>query len=277
MSSTSPTGRSRTARRAAAALGVAAVALTASGCSVANLPNQLQIPDPVTKQGEITYSLWQGTWVAGWVVFGFVFVLIVGTAVWFRKRADHLPAQTRYNIPIEVMYTVTPLIVVGVLTIFTWRDEANIMSLQDDQAVTVNVVGYQWNWGFNYVKEQVYSTGTPQQIPTLVLPVNEKIRFELTSPDVIHSFWVPAFLFKMDVIPGKTNVFELTPDKVGTYPGRCAELCGVDHSRMLFTVKVVDQAEFDKYIADLKAKGQTGLLVTGRSNDHGQMPGEKTT
>jgi cytochrome c oxidase subunit 2 len=81
----------------------------------------------------------------------------------------------------------------------------------------------------------------------------------------------------MDVIPGKTNVFELTPNKVGTYAGKCAELCGVDHARMLFNVKVVEKAEYDKYIADLKAKGQTGLLVTGRSNDHGQMPGEKTT
>jgi cytochrome c oxidase subunit 2 len=88
---------------------------------------------------------------------------------------------------------------------------------------------------------------------------------------------VPSFLFKMDVIPGKTNVFELTPNKVGTYAGKCAELCGVDHSRMLFNVKVVEKAEYDAYIAGLKASGQTGLLVTGRSNDHGQMPGEKTT
>ncbi len=88
---------------------------------------------------------------------------------------------------------------------------------------------------------------------------------------------MPAFLFKMDVIPGKTNAFELTPDRIGTYAGKCAELCGVDHSRMLFTVKVVERPEFDQYIADLKAKGQTGLLVTGKSNDHGQMPGEKTT
>ena len=86
-----------------------------------------------------------------------------------------------------------------------------------------------------------------------------------------------GFLQKMDVIPGKTNAFELTPDKVGTYAGKCAELCGVDHSRMLFNVKVVDRAEFDQYIADLKARGQSGLLDTGMSNDEGQMPGEKTT
>ncbi len=247
--------------------------LLASGCSVADLPSQLQMPQPVTKQGEITYSLWQGTWVAGWVVFGFVFVLIVGTAIWFRKRADHLPAQTRYNIPIEVMYTVTPLIVVGVLTIFTWRDEANIMALQDDQAVTVNVVAYQWNWGFNYVKEDVYTTGTPQQIPTLVLPVNEKIRFELTSPDVAHSFWVPDFLFKMDVIPGRVNQFEITPTKEGHFAGRCAELCGTYHSQMLFYVDVVSASDYQTFIDGLRAKGQTGQLDTGRANHDAQNQG----
>ena len=88
---------------------------------------------------------------------------------------------------------------------------------------------------------------------------------------------MPDFLFKMDVIPGKTNQFELTPNKIGTYPGRCAELCGVDHARMLFTVKVVPKDEFDQYIADLKANGQSGLLDTGMSTDHGQMPDERTT
>ena len=99
---------------------------------------------------------------------------------------------------------------------------------------------------------------------TLWLPVGREVRFTLTSPDVIHSFWVPAFLFKMDVIPGRENQFELTPNKVGTYAGKCAELCGVDHSRMLFTVKVVPKADYDAHIADLKANGQSGQLETGR-------------
>ena len=80
----------------------------------------------------------------------------------------------------------------------------------------------------------------------------------------------------MDVIPGKTNAFELTPDKLGTYVGRCAELCGVDHSRMLFNVKVVERPEFDAYIADLKANGQAGTLDTGRTTNQGQAPGERT-
>jgi cytochrome c oxidase subunit II len=137
----------------------------------------------------------------------------------------------------------------------------------------VNVVGYQWNWGFNYVNEDVYTTGTPQQIPTLVLPVNEKIRFELTSPDVAHSFWVPDFLFKMDVIPGRINQFEITTTKEGHYAGRCAELCGTYHSQMLFYVDVVSDSEYQAYIQKLRDSGQTGQLDTGRANDDSQDQG----
>jgi cytochrome c oxidase subunit 2 len=91
------------------------------------------------------------------------------------------------------------------------------------------------------------------QPATLVLPVNKRVRFIETSPDVIHSFWVPAFLFKRDVVPGRFNAFELTPTREGTYVGRCAEFCGEKHARMNFTVKVVSQAAYDSYIAGLQA------------------------
>jgi cytochrome c oxidase subunit II len=87
--------------------------------------------------------------------------------------------------------------------------------------------------------------------------VNKQVRFHLISRDVVHSFWVPSFIFKRDIIPGaKTGQdFEITPTKTGTFEGRCAEFCGVDHSRMLFQVKVVPQAEFDRFISSHKASG----------------------
>jgi cytochrome c oxidase subunit 2 len=159
---------------------------------------------------------------------------------------------------------------------FTARDQTEILTVKNDQSLTVNAVGWKWSWGFNYVDQGVWDAGTPDHLPELVLPVNEKVRFELTSPDVIHSFWVPAFLFKMDVIPGKTNVFELTPNKIGEFAGKCAELCGTYHSKMLFNVKVVSKADFDVYLADLKAKGQTGVVNSGRVTNTGQMEGERT-
>ena len=269
-----PRGR---VRAAAIAVGALAITLTASGCT-ANEAFFMDMPDPVTKEGVITQNMWQGAWIAAWGVGAVTWGLMLWAAVAYRRRhKNDVPEQTKYNIPIEILYTVVPLIMILGLFWFTAKDQSEILAVSNDQQHTVNVVAYRWNWGFNYLDEDTYTVGTPNLPATLVLPVNEKVRFELTSPDVIHSFWVPAFLFKMDIIPGKTNVFELTPDKLGTYVGKCAELCGVDHSRMLFNVKVVEKAEYDAYIAGLKASGQTGLLVTGRSNDHGQMPGEKTT
>lgn len=104
-------------------------------------------------------------------------------------------------------------------------------------------------------------TGNPG--PTLVLPKGEKVRFILSSNDVIHSFWVVPFLFKQDVIPGHTNVFEVTPSQEGTFMGKCAELCGVDHSRMLFNVKVVSPEKYQEYLKELAEKGQTGFLPAG--------------
>lgn len=267
----------RRVRAAAIAVGVTGVALVASGCT-ANEAFFMDLPEPATKEGLITQNLWQGSWIAAWGVGIVTWALMLWAAFAYRRRhKNDVPEQTKYNVPIEILYTLVPLIMILGLFWFTAKDQSEILTLSNDQKQTVNVVAFRWNWGFNYLDEGAYAVGTPNLPAELVLPVGEKVRFELTSPDVIHSFWVPAFLFKMDVIPGKTNAFELTPDKVGTYAGKCAELCGVDHSRMLFNVRVVERAEFDQYIADLKARGQSGLLDTGMSNDQGQMPGEKTT
>ena len=82
----------------------------------------------------------------------------------------------------------------------------------------------------------------------------------LTARDVIHSFWVPAFLQKMDMIPGRVNRFQVTPTQEGTFKGKCAELCGAYHSQMLFNVKVVSRAEYEQHMDELRAKGQSGLL-----------------
>jgi cytochrome c oxidase subunit 2 len=264
-------------RAAAIGLGALAITLTASGCT-ANEAFFMNLPDPATKEGAITQNLWQGSWIAAWGVGIVTWGLMIWAFIAYRRRhKDDVPEQTKYNVPIEILYTIVPLIMILGLFWFTAKDQSEILAVSNDQDQTVNVVAYRWNWGFNYLDSDAYAVGTPNAPAVLVLPVNEKIRFELTSPDVIHSFWVPAFLFKMDVIPGKTNVFELTPDKVGTYDGKCAELCGVDHSRMLFTVKVVERAEYDAYIAELKARGQSGMLNTGQSNNDGQMPDERTT
>lgn len=255
-------------------LGVGALAL--SGCT-ANEAFFFDLPTPATKEGPIVVNLWQGSWIAAWAVGAFTWALMIWAAIAYhrRRKSNGAPEQTKYNLPIEILYTVVPLIMILGLFWFTARDQTELLTLKNDQQQTVNVVGFRWNWGFNYLDEDVYAVGTPDRPAELVLPVGEKVRFELSSPDVIHSFWVPAFLFKMDVIPGRTNAFELTPDKVGVYAGKCAELCGTDHSRMLFSVRVVERAEFDAYVESLRKAGQTGLLQTGRANNEGQKEGER--
>jgi len=279
-------------RAGVAAMGVFTM-IVATGCSLAEWQRGA-MPEPVTEQAPATLSFWTGSWIALLIVGVFVWGLMFWAFIAYRRRShSDVPVQTRYNMPIEALWTVAPLILVVGIFYFAARDEAEITRVSNDQTQTVNVVGFRWSWTFNYVEENVYDTGQPayrpdspqgsarqlvppeenSAAPVLWLPINEKVQFQLTSPDVIHSFWVPNFLYKLDVIPGRTNVFEVTPNKLGTYAGRCAELCGVDHSRMLFSLKVVTQQEFDAHVADLRARGQEGQLDTGRTTNNAQSVG----
>ncbi len=221
-----------------------------------------------------------GLWVTSWIVLLVVGVLTWGLTIWaivvYRRRRGQtgLPAQLRYNMPIEIFYTIVPLILVLGFFAFTARDQSAIEAKYDDPDVKIQVFGKQWAWDFNYVDDNVYSAGVQGQenpadangslveseIPVLYLPVGKKVEIELQSRDVIHSFWVIDFLYKKDMLPGKTNYMYVTPEREGTFSGKCAELCGEYHSMMLFNVKVVSQQEYDDYIQSLKDAGQEGQL-----------------
>jgi cytochrome c oxidase subunit II len=221
------------------------------------------MPTPAAEQGWDTLLLWQGSWIAALLVGAVVWGLILWSVIFHRRsrHANDVPPQTRYNVPIEVLYTVVPFIIIAVLFFYTARNESRLVKLEDGKPrETINIVGRQWSWTFNYLDGNVWDAGTPGQRPTLVLPKGERVRFELSSPDVIHSFWIPAFLFKMDIIPGVDNKFELTPSKEGTFAGKCAELCGVDHARMLFDVKVVSPEAYQAHLRTLAQRKQTGMV-----------------
>ena len=158
-------------------------------------------------------------------------LMLFASVAYRRRRGDDTPKQLRYNIPIEVLYTVTPIAMVLALVFFTVRDEAQLTKVSNDQAETVNVTGFRWSWTFYYADQDVYDTGIPSlqdeaALPVLWLPVDEKVQFHLGSPDVIHSFWVPDFLFKLDVIPGRDNVFEVTPMRWGRSPASAPSCAG---------------------------------------------------
>src|SRR4051794_9009258 len=161
------------------------------------------------------YDLWIAAVVAALAVGVFVWGLIFWCIIRYRKRGDALPAQTRYNLPIELVYSVAPFLVVSVLFYYTAVIQTDVNKVSPNPDVTVNVNPSKWNWTFAYPdtlgpdKTPVATVGSSDYIPVLVLPTNKRIRFVEHSPDVIHSFWVPALLFKRDVFPGNVvNQFE---------------------------------------------------------------------
>ncbi|MFB4287050.1 cytochrome c oxidase subunit II [Nonomuraea sp. ATR24] len=197
-----------------------------------------------------------------------VIALIVWACIFHTKRKAkaELPPQVRYNLPIEMLYTLVPLVMVSVFFFFTARDSDTLTKVSGNPDVKVKVEAFQWSWRFTTTVDG--KTGKPvvgmpvsdyQQGPQLVLPVNSTVEFDLFTDDVIHSFWVPNMIFKRDIIPGIPDdnpgrKFEIkTLGETGVYAGRCAELCGADHSRMLFSVKLVSQDEFKSYIASNQA------------------------
>ncbi|TYB61077.1 cytochrome c oxidase subunit II [Nonomuraea sp. PA05] len=259
--------RRRVPRAAALALLLATATACANDVPEANWSRGL-LPDHITEQGEIVQNLWNGAWIAALATGAVVIGLIIWACIFHRKRRAkaELPPQVRYNLPIEMLYTLIPLVMVSVFFFFTARDSEALARVDGNAPVKVKVEAFQWSWRFTTTvqgKGTKPVAGVPvsdyKAGPQLVLPVNTKVEFDLQTDDVIHSFWVPEFLFKRDVIPGipegdPGRKFQITTlNKPGVYAGRCAELCGVDHSRMLFSVKLVPQAEFDQYVATNQA------------------------
>lgn len=262
-----------------AALIVALATLT-TGCDAKTVEN-LGLRNPLTTQAQLVVHLWQGAWIAALAVGVIVWGGILWAVTFHRKRSDAIPEQVRYNLPIEIMYTVIPFIMVGVLFYFTARDENRIDALPPHPDVVVDVTGFQWSWEFQYPQYTVKNSANgvtevgamwnglsgkasnTGALPLLEIPAHETVRFNLTSNDVVHSFWVLPFDFKRDVVPGHPNHFEVTPTST-LYSGpdtigRCSELCGLYHSRMLFRIKIVTPAQFTAWItAQQKLQNASG-------------------
>lgn len=260
--------------RRLAALGVAGLtAVVLTGCSADTMAQWQRwgLPEAASDRAPFIGDLWSGAWIASLVVGVFVWGLIGWAAFRFRRRRDEAhdtsPRQSRYNLPLELLYTLVPVLIVGVLFFFTLQTQNSVLAKEDAPDHTVNVIGQKWSWTFNYMEEQnpavgavVHAEGTMDQIPDLYLPVDKSVRFNLASADVIHSFWIPDFYFKLDVIPGHANSFDVTPTKLGTFTGRCAELCGTYHAAMLFNVHVVSEDDYVAYLNERKAAGDVGEI-----------------
>lgn len=266
-----------------------------AGCSAAEthgfLPGFVDGAPSATNQTDRVGGLWVTSWVILLIVGIVTWGLMAWALVMYRRRAGQtgLPVQLRYNMPIEILYTVIPLILILGMFFFTAKDQAEIERPWAKPDVEITAIAKQWAWDFQYDGEEkdnsdaVWTMGVQAdadangdidraKLPTLVLPVDKKVTIDLQSRDVIHSFWIIDFLYKKDMFIGKDNSWSFIPTRIGEYDGKCAELCGEYHSMMLFNVKVVSQADYDAYLQTLRDEGNTGD-ITDAYDRLGNLPG----
>ncbi len=281
--------------RAAVLLGVLALLLT--GCSARDWERNLRFgwPTGVTDQATAMRVLWTWSGVTALALGCVVWGLIFWCCIRYRKKNDEIPRQTKYNFLVEAVCFTFPFIVIAGLFYRTVVVEDYVNHLSKNPDVLIQVDSFKWNWQFEYhefraqgangpVTVTAYAdpanaskqladpsdpsqpfflstVGSQNEIPILVVPVNKSVQIIQHSYDVLHSFWVPEFLFKRDQVPYGTlsdthdNRFQFTAFRIGSYVGRCAELCGVYHSQMNFEVRVVSPQTYLTYLAALKKIG----------------------
>jgi cytochrome c oxidase subunit 2 len=204
---------------------------------------------------------------------GTVFIAVEAALVFmifrFRKRSDELPPQIHGNNILEIVWTAIPVIIVLGLFVASFIVLIDVEDKAPDDALTVDVTGFQFSWIFGYKLNDLGAdrsdpqsdggfevAGNRDNPPTVVIPVGEPVEFKLFSPDVIHSFFVRDFLYKLDVVPGRDNRFTVTANQIGTFEGQCAELCGLDHSVMRFKLQVMSKDDFTQWVADRRQEAE---------------------
>jgi cytochrome c oxidase subunit II len=197
----------------------------------------------------------------------FVAALLLICIFRFNKKSNPVPAKWSHNTPLEIVWTLVPVLILVVIAVFSFK----LLFAYHDMPkpyMTVKATGYQWYWGYEYPdqkipefvsnvlpEDQAKAKGVPFRLAAtepLVVPVNQTVQVLVTGADVIHAFAVPAFGVIMDAVPGRVNSTWFKVDRIGTYYGSCRELCGVDHAFMPIEVKVVSQADFDAWTLSKK-------------------------
>jgi len=247
---------------------VVAVPMALAGC---NMYPTYGASRGVTTQGQETFKLYSGMMTTGIIVGGFVGLLIIWTLFRYRRRSEEMPKQFHENVPVEVLYTGIPIIIVAVLFWFTVLTENNVDATVPVNAtatatgkpiVDVRVTAFQWGWRFDYPNLNVgvageTTNGPDNHGPQMVLPVGETVQITLVSNDVIHGFYLRDFNFSRYALPGVVNYFDFNVVRAGTYFGQCTQICGLYHSEMLFSVRAVSPAQFTQWAHAEVAAGHT--------------------
>lgn len=225
-------------------LSIAALALTPLLLSSCTVPG-FGAASGVTDSSHKAFKLWQGFMVTGLIIGAMTLFLIVYAALRYRRKDESIPRQFQYVTWIEIVYTVIPTIIVGVLFYFTIVVENPEVARTAHPGAKVDVVAFQWGWRFTYPDHPSVSVvGQTTQNPTLVVPVGTTTAFTLTSLDVVHGFYVKQFNYSEYAQPGVTNHFDIHVDKVGTYQSQCTQLCGLYHSLMYFKVDAIPYSAY---------------------------------
>jgi cytochrome c oxidase subunit 2 len=229
-------------------LAVTATVLAAAGCT----------PQSVTEQGQAIYNLYNLFMYIAAVVFVVVSGLVIWSVIRYRRRDDELPTQTHGNNRLELTWTVIPTVIVLFLFVVTIQAQDKVLDSSGDADVNVTVTAFQWSYRFTYEGTGAEVLGSPETIPELVVPVGQRVRVRLLSADVIHTFYVPQTLFKRQAIPGTVNEFDLTFEKEGLYHGQCTQFCGLQHTDMTYRVRVVNQGQYQTWLAETTRRGSAG-------------------
>jgi cytochrome c oxidase subunit 2 len=235
-------------------VGLLGAGVVLGGCRVPGF----SFPQPADRQGQRAASLWGATELVALAVGVLVWGLIAFVVLRYRHRrgtsTDAVPSQRAYNVPLEVLYTTVPLVIVAGLFIVTTAAQGQINAVSSHPDVRVEVTAFQWGWRFHYPIGDVttVSGGSP---PLLVLPLGKTVEIDLSATDVVHAFYVPGFLFQRAAVPGSPTRFDLDPTRLGMFRGQCATFCGLRHYEMLFNVRVVTPDQFDQWLASGGSQG----------------------
>ncbi|MDX1923681.1 MAG: cytochrome c oxidase subunit II [Rickettsiaceae bacterium] len=232
------------------------------------LPWQIYFQPPATElmeEIEKLYGFMQDIII--WIVI-FVATLLAYTCYRFHHKRNPVPAKFTHNVAIEIFWTIVPVIILCILAIPSFKLLKKEHEIPNAE-LTIKVIGHQWYWSYVYPDNgnftfDSYMIETSKLLPgqkrllevdnRVVIPQNTTIRFLISAADVIHSFTVPSFGFKVDAVPGRINETYVRVPKAGIYYGQCSEICGVNHGFMPIAVEVVSKEDFDKWILDAKTK-----------------------
>ena len=289
-------------QRRAAFLLLAAVALVVTGCvSDFDIRSGLP-PDAATTQGQAVRDLYNIVFLIGVAVFVFVEGLILYAVIRYRRRKgdDELPPQIHGNNKLEIIWTAIPIAIVLGLFVISWQTLNVIDAVKPNPPVRIGVVAYQWQWQFVYAPEGIRweDCGAPENAgkcvtvfgvpppggdrtnwepPTMHVPVNETVELQMHATDVIHSFYVPAFLYQRDITPRKDQVIQFFADREGTFRGQCTQFCGLLHHVMEFQVKVESREEYNAWLTEKLTPPATPSPAPSGEPGPTAAPGESVT